>query len=184
MCTFLFSKNTLPEKEKPQKTLAAMSGDSESDMGEMVTSFQAKSLSKTCAWCKNCKSLLSGKPYCSDCSEKMYKECSRCHLPYPEMKYFKLDKQRCNTCQKKYLIEREKRLQKLREQKTHPKRPQTEVTKSIKIPRRKAAKRCLESDSDCDGFEEEDESMTTTVMDMIKHTDAKKRGKRNVIFII
>ena len=162
-----------------------MSGDSDSDMGDMVTSFQTKSLAKTCAWCKTCKSLLSGKPYCSDCSEKMYKECSRCHLPYPEMKYFKLDKQRCNTCQKKYLIEREKRLQKLRGQKTHPKRPQTEVTKIIKIPQRKAAKRRLDSDSDCDGFEEEEESMTTTVMDMTQRTaTTKERRNRNVIFII
>ena len=134
-CIPSFFKNTPLEgkialNKFPKST--NMSGDSDSDIGVMVTSFQAKSLAKTCAWCKNCKSLLSGKLYCSDCSVKMYKECSHCHLPYPEMKYFKLDKQRCNTCQRKYLIEKEKRLQKLKEQKQHPKGIQTEEEKNKK----------------------------------------------------
>ena len=83
-------------------TMASSDSDS-----EMITSF--KDINKTCAWCKEYTKLKTGKSYCNDCSAKMYRECSRCHLPYPEAKYFARDSNRCNACQLKLEKERAKR---------------------------------------------------------------------------
>ena len=80
------------------------SSESESDT---LTSF--KDITKVCAWCKEYSKLKNGKPYCQECASKMYKECSRCHLPYPEMKHFVRDPNRCNACQLKLEKERAKR---------------------------------------------------------------------------
>lgn len=66
---------------------------------------------KKCNWCNMTVKLLSGKPYCNKCSRQCFKECRRCHRPFPHERYFELDENRCNACQKKYLKEREKRQQ-------------------------------------------------------------------------
>lgn len=74
---------------------------------EIISSFQE--VSKTCVWCKEYTKLKHGKQYCTVCASKMYKECTRCHLPYPEAKYFLRDANRCNACQQKLEKERAKR---------------------------------------------------------------------------
>lgn len=73
-------------------------------------------LNKVCIWCQEYKSLAKQKPYCLECMTKMYRECARCRKPYPHAKYFDGDDRRCLTCQKKYVKERQKRLEKLQQQ--------------------------------------------------------------------
>ena len=84
--------------------LTMASSDSET---EIITSF--KEVNKACSWCKEYTKLKSGKSYCNECASKMHKECSRCRLPYPEVKYFTIDPNRCNACQLKLEKERAKR---------------------------------------------------------------------------
>ena len=57
---------------------------------------------KRCIWCCVKTNLLHGKPYCYKCSELCHKECKRCHRPFPDKKYFTLNTERCNSCQRKY----------------------------------------------------------------------------------
>lgn len=90
-----------------------MSSNSDTDSESLLTTF--KGIKKTCNWCKEYKPLHEGKPYCKDCSAKMHKECTRCHLPYPKESYFEINDRRCNACQKKFLKEKEKRENKKRE---------------------------------------------------------------------
>ena len=73
---------------------------------------------KRCNWCNQNTKLAPNKPYCKACSIKIFRECKRCHKPYPEEKYFEKNENRCNSCQEKYLREREKRLQKLTKKNT------------------------------------------------------------------
>ena len=67
---------------------------------------------KRCNWCNRISPLIDQKPYCAKCSEKLYKECTRCHRPFPSDKYFVKNDKRCNSCQEKYLREKFKREQK------------------------------------------------------------------------
>ena len=67
---------------------------------------------KKCNWCNTKTKLAPNKPYCYRCNEGLYRECSRCHRPYPSEKYFEKNDTRCNSCQEKYLREKEKRQQK------------------------------------------------------------------------
>ena len=55
-----------------------------------------------CNWCgeKNVV-FFKDKPYCTDCADSLRKECSACHKPYPDLKYFKLSLNHCNSCQRK-----------------------------------------------------------------------------------
>ena len=69
-------------------------------------------LKKACNWCNQTVKLEDNKPYCGKCSRNCYKECRRCHRPFPHERFFTKDENRCNTCQDKYLKEREKRIQK------------------------------------------------------------------------
>ncbi|XP_074651575.1 uncharacterized protein LOC141906232 [Tubulanus polymorphus] len=66
-------------------------------------------ISKPCLWCNRYVELVEGKQYCKTCEEKMFRECSRCHKPYPDKHCFELDESRCNSCQNKYNKEKEKR---------------------------------------------------------------------------
>lgn len=67
---------------------------------------------KACNWCNQTVKLEDNKPYCGKCSRNCYKECRRCHRPFPHERFFTKDENRCNTCQDKYLKEREKRIKK------------------------------------------------------------------------
>ena len=60
-------------------------------------------MGKKCNWCGSVVLLSHGKPYCLPCSSHCYKECIRCHRPFPDKKYFKLNGKRCNSCERKYL---------------------------------------------------------------------------------
>lgn len=62
-----------------------------------------------CIWCNEGDQLVNGKKYCQNCQMSMYKECCRCHRPFPSEKYFTSHSDRCNSCQKKYLCEKNSR---------------------------------------------------------------------------
>ena len=80
---------------------------------ELIEDFGNATTSR-CIWCKEEKVLVSGAKYCETCYAKCYKVCIRCKIPYPESKYFdESDTDRCNSCYRKYVKEREKRLEKL-----------------------------------------------------------------------
>lgn len=74
----------------------------ESDMGEVK---------KRCNWCNALVKLVPNKPYCGKCSRNCFRECRRCHRPFPNERHFEKDENRCNACHEKYLKEREKRLE-------------------------------------------------------------------------
>ena len=67
---------------------------------------------KKCNFCLQTVPLMKSKPYCHKCHKNCFRECSRCHKPYNHEKFFELNEVRCNTCQRKYLKEKEKRDQK------------------------------------------------------------------------
>ncbi len=147
-----------------------MNSNSDSDGDGIVTSFQVKPSSKTCSWCKTYKLLVPNKPYCLHCQDRMYKECSRCHQPYPESKYFKEDSQRCNSCHQKLLKERERRRQKQEEQM---------MLEAQKI-KKKPMKRRAETDS-----EREDDNDDVDAEIVLAKKLIKARGKgKHVILII
>lgn len=84
-------------------------------MGDTDIDFESDSdltPKKRCCWCNQNSKLISNKPYCRKCSNNCYKECIRCHKPYPSEKYFEKNDSRCNACQEKYLREKTKREQK------------------------------------------------------------------------
>ena len=64
---------------------------------------------KKCCWCGECNALVSNKKYCENCARVMHKECSRCHKPFPDKKFFKFDNARCNACHQKYISEKRRR---------------------------------------------------------------------------
>lgn len=66
---------------------------------------------KQCCWCCRYGILVEGKKYCEKCDKGKVKECKRCKKPYDHVKYFLKDPSgsRCNSCQSKYLKERELR---------------------------------------------------------------------------
>lgn len=92
-----------------------MSNNHTSDDSELDALQSFQKMLHTCVWCKDRKVLMDNAKYCRDCYEKSYKVCIRCKLPYPNAKYFEESggTDRCNSCYKKYVKEREKRLQKL-----------------------------------------------------------------------
>ena len=86
----------------------------EDDAYDEYSDFQDHNERKACNWCQRCVPLVNAKPYCKKCHNAAYKECVRCHRPLPDEKYFTEDEQqrRCNSCQRKYLLERNRRLAK------------------------------------------------------------------------
>jgi len=81
----------------------------ESIMSDNDSSTDFEELQKKCNYCNKYQELVSKKPYCGRCENDMFRECGRCHKPYPDSKYFQLDSVRCNWCHPKYLKEKEKR---------------------------------------------------------------------------
>lgn len=63
-------------------------------------------MSKQCNWCSAAGQLVTDKLYCTACAAKCYRECIRCHRPFPNKCYFRTNNKRCVSCQKKYLKER------------------------------------------------------------------------------
>lgn len=64
---------------------------------------------KRCVWCNKFAVLLEKQKHCGECDAKAFRVCRRCRLPYDDAKYFAKDINRCNSCQLKYLKEKEKR---------------------------------------------------------------------------
>ena len=58
-----------------------------------------KTMTHTCNWC-GC--FIDSKYYCADCKKSCQQECITCHKPYPSLKYFQLNKNRCNSCHKRH----------------------------------------------------------------------------------
>jgi hypothetical protein len=54
-----------------------------------------------CNWCGKDKGL--HKYYCSLCEAACERECKTCHKPYPNLKRFTSDSLRCDSCQKRFL---------------------------------------------------------------------------------
>ncbi len=150
-----------------------MNSNSDSDCEGLVTSFQVKSSAKTCAWCKSFKTLIPNKSYCLHCRDRMYKECSRCHLPYPESKYFKDDPQRCNSCYQKLLKERERRRQKQEEQMMQ--------TETQKMQKKRPVKRPAAADTDDSG---EDNDVADAEVILAKKLIKARGNGKHVILII
>jgi hypothetical protein len=78
-------------------------------MSDNESSTDFEDVQKKCNYCSKFRQLVFKKPYCGRCENDMFRECRRCHKPYPDSKYFQLDSVRCNSCHPKYLKEREKR---------------------------------------------------------------------------
>ena len=51
-----------------------------------------------CDWCGHKEPLVAGKKYCSDCRRCCVRECTTCHKPYNNLKYFDGDSKRCKSC--------------------------------------------------------------------------------------
>lgn len=83
-----------------------MASNSDSDTPPQSDSY------KTCVWCNCYGALIPTKPYCKACQQQMVRECRRCKKPYNSLRFFVKDDARCNSCQTKYLKERQKRLEK------------------------------------------------------------------------
>ena len=64
---------------------------------------------KICCWCKANTSLVENKKFSQLCKDRAYSICKRCKFPFDNESYFQLDQDRCNSCQKKYIKEKEKR---------------------------------------------------------------------------
>ena len=62
---------------------------------------------QVCCYCGIDHSLVEGKQYCLLCQDKMYRECIRCHKPYDSERFFQSNENRCNSCQNKYIKEKE-----------------------------------------------------------------------------
>ena len=85
------------------------SEESSASGNEAIPAINFDDIIKKCIWCKEHKKLECGKKYCVDCARNKFKECMRCHMPYPNEKYFQKNQKRCNACQNKLTQERLKR---------------------------------------------------------------------------
>ena len=82
---------------------------SESSLSDSSESINFDEIIKPCNWCNEANKLQSGKKFCERCSHNMFQECIRCHKPYPDERFFKNHKKRCNSCHQKILLEKKKR---------------------------------------------------------------------------
>ena len=58
-----------------------------------------------CNWCGTTKvKLAENKPYCPDCASNCKRECTVCHKPYPNLKFYEKHSKRCNSCQSRYVF--------------------------------------------------------------------------------
>ena len=63
----------------------------------------------SCNWCGGKFSSAKSQHYCDKCAQYCFRECVRCHRPFPLAKYFRLSELRCNSCERKYRKEKERR---------------------------------------------------------------------------
>ena len=63
-----------------------------------------------CNWCGTTEvKLAENKPYCPDCTSNCKRECTVCHKPYPNLKFYKKHSKRCNSCQSRYVVAKTKK---------------------------------------------------------------------------
>ena len=63
-----------------------------------------------CNWCGTTEvKLAENKPYCPDCASNCKRECTVCHKPYPNLKFYKKHSKRCNSCQSHYVVAKTKK---------------------------------------------------------------------------
>lgn len=79
------------------------------------TSFDSHEVQTRCNWCHKFTKLCHGAKHCSTCDTNAYRVCRRCKRPFPSADYFTDDSARCNSCQRKYIKERERREMKKQE---------------------------------------------------------------------
>ena len=53
--------------------------------------------------------LADNKPYCPDCASNCKRECTVCHKPYPNLKFYEKHSKRCNSCQSRYVVAKTKK---------------------------------------------------------------------------
>ena len=64
-----------------------------------------------CNWCGTTEvKLAENKPYCPDCTSNCKRECTVCHKPYPNLKFYEKHSKRCNSCQSCYIVAKTKKL--------------------------------------------------------------------------
>ena len=64
-----------------------------------------------CNWCGTTEvKLAENKPYCPDCASNCKRECTVCHKPYPNLKFYEKHSKRCNSCQSSYVVAKTKKL--------------------------------------------------------------------------
>ena len=63
-----------------------------------------------CNWCgTNEVKLAENKPYCPDCASNCKRECTVCHKPYPNLKFYEKHSKRYNSCQSRYVVAKTKK---------------------------------------------------------------------------
>ena len=63
-----------------------------------------------CNWCGTTEvKLAENKPYCPDCASNCKRECTVCHKPYPNLKFYEKHSKRCNSCQSRYVVVKTKK---------------------------------------------------------------------------
>ena len=63
-----------------------------------------------CNWCGTTEvKLAENKPYCADCASNCKRECTVCHKPYPNLKFYEKHSKRCNSCQSRYVVAKTKK---------------------------------------------------------------------------
>ena len=63
-----------------------------------------------CNWCGTTEvKLAENKPYCPDCTSNCKRECTVCHKPYPNLKFYEKHSKRCNSCQSHYVVAKTKK---------------------------------------------------------------------------
>ena len=63
-----------------------------------------------CNWCGTTEvKLAENKPYCPDCASNCRRECTVCHKPYPNLKFYEKHSKRCNSCQSHDVVAKTKK---------------------------------------------------------------------------
>ena len=63
-----------------------------------------------CNWCGTTEiKLAENKPYCPDCASNCRRECTVCHKPYPNLKFYEKHSKRCISCQSCYVVAKTKK---------------------------------------------------------------------------
>jgi len=61
-----------------------------------------------CNWCNTTHSGPS-QYFCNECASHCVRECSRCHKPYPSLKYYSPSSPRCRACERFYNKQKDRR---------------------------------------------------------------------------